>query len=293
MALRLAIIANPVAGRGHPFRKIQDYVRNWNHPNWDARLLTTQAPGHAGELARELAESPPDLLAVCGGDGTFNEVVSCLPQPLFPLAILPCGTANVLARELRLPLDPVKSLQIALKRNIRHVDVGVMRGGDNRSFMFVAGIGFDADAVYKARPALKSAVGMAAYAVAVAECLIGYKFPTFTLTANGRNYQATSCLICNARSYGGGMVFCPEADMTDGLLDVLVIEGIHRVGLAGFLLSAWCGVRRKHEWVQRFRTKEIKINGPSSVRIETDGELAGTLPAEFFLSEKTFPLVVP
>ena len=291
--MRITIIANPVAGRGRPFRNLQKHVRDWHHPEWDVEVLPTRAPGHAGALARELLDRPPDILAVCGGDGTINEVVSALPStPPCPLAVLPGGTANVLARELVLPLDPIQALYIALKGKVRQVDIGEMRAGQNRRFTFVAGIGFDAWAVHAARPALKSRIGMAAYAVAVAECLRHYEFPQFEITANGSTYNATSCLVCNARSYGGGLSFCPDADMADGLLDILIIEGVRRAALVGFLFSAWVRPGRVPAWARRLRTKELRVEGPSSAYIETDGELAGMLPATFSLSEKFLPLMV-
>lgn len=291
--MHLTIIANPVAGGGRPYRKIRQYVDRWDHPNWTVELLPTQHANHAGVLAQRLMECSPDLLAVCGGDGTINEVATSLPNPPFPIAILPGGTANVLARELGLPLDPVRALKVALNENILRVDLGELEGENRRRFTFVAGIGFDAYAVYKARPSLKARIGMAAYAVAIIECLQNYTFPEFCVTMNGQSLTATSCLVCNAKSYGGGMVFCPDADMTDGLLDVLIIEGVHRAGLARFLFSAWCGIPEKPSWVHRVRTKELSIEGPSSVMVETDGELVGTLPVRMYLSPNLFPLVVP
>jgi len=291
---KLFIIANPAAGNGRPFRKICDYARGGKVSGWKTEILATKGPGHAGDLARELLNCPCDLMAVCGGDGTINEVVSALPASLpFPLAILPGGTANVLCRELGLPLSPAHALDIALKRKIRLVDVGEMKARENRRFTFAAGIGFDAWAVLNARPDFKAKTGIAAYAVAAAESIARYKFPEFTITANGGSYTATSCLVCNARSYGGGLTFCPDADMTDGLLDVMIIEGVRRAGLAGFLLSALIHPGITPSWIRRIRTKELRADGPSTVHIETDGELVGGLPAIFSISERSLPLVAP
>ena len=291
---KLFIIANPAAGNGRPFRKVHDYARGGKISGWEVEILSTKGPGHAGELARELLNRPCDLLAVCGGDGTINEVVSALPaSPPFPLAILPGGTANVLCRELGLPLSPAPALDIALKRKIRRVDIGEMKARENRRFTFAAGIGFDAWAVNKARSAFKSKTGIAAYAAAAAESIARYEFPEFTVAANGVSYAATSCLVCNARSYGGGLTFCPDADMTDGFLDVMIIEGVRRAGLAGFLLSAWIHPGMTPAWIRRIRTKELRAFGPSTVHIETDGELVGELPAIFSISEKSLPIIVP
>jgi diacylglycerol kinase (ATP) len=94
----VVIIANPVAGGGRPYRVLARHLKVRAHAGCDIRMVATRCTGHAGELAHELLEDPPDLLAVCGGDGTLNEVVSRVPDPPFPVALIPAGTANVLAR---------------------------------------------------------------------------------------------------------------------------------------------------------------------------------------------------
>ena len=290
--MRLVIIANPVSGRGRAYRLIQNHVSRWASPDWDVDFRTTLRCGHAGLLAVELLENPPDLLAVCSGDGTVNEVASAIPNPPFPVALLPAGTANVLARELGVPLHPVKALDIALKRIVRRVDLGELRDGA-RSFLFVAGIGFDAYAVDQVRPAFKKTLGMAAYADAIVSCLRRYSFPEFQIIADGKTYTATSCLACNARSYGGGLLFCPEADLADGQLDIMFLEGKRRLRLARFLLEAWLGNAKTGDWIHRFRVRELRIEGPPGVLVQADGELAGGLPLKIGILDQAFPLVIP
>ena len=291
---KLFIIANPAAGNGRPFQEIRECVRDGKVSGWETEILETKAPGHAGTLACEMLNRHCDLLVVCGGDGTINEVVSAIPaSPPFPLAVLPGGTANVLGRELGIPLSPSLALSTALKRKIKLVDVGEMTAFRNRRFTFAAGVGLDAWAVHKARSEFKAITGIVGYVVAVAKSIAHYEFPEFTVAINGDSYKATSCIVCNARGYGGGLSFCPDADMTDGLLDVMIIEGVHRASLAGFLLSARFRPGMTPSWIRRIRTKELRVDGPSTIRIQTDGELAGDLPAFFSVSEKSLPLVVP
>ena len=264
--MKLSIIANPAAGGGRPYRALRHYISRWNHADWEVEILTTQSPDHAGVLARELIRQPPDLLAICGGDGTVNEVASCIPAPPFPIAIIPAGTANVLARELGLPLDPVKAINVALERKVRRVDLGELGPDARRKFLFVAGIGFDAYAVFRVWPKLKKTLGIAAYVAASADCLLNYSFPEFRVTADGENFRATSCLVCNAKSYGGGLTFCPNADMADGLLDLLILQGRRRLALAWFLLLAWFGKPETGDWIHRLRAKTVRIEGPGEDR---------------------------
>jgi diacylglycerol kinase (ATP) len=291
--MKIAIIANPVSGGGSSFRAIQDYVRQWPHQGWEVEILATRGPNHAGKLAQELIRRPPDILAVCGGDGTVNEIATHVPQPPFPIAILPAGTANVLARELGIPLNPVKALKIAMKGAKRRIDLGCLGPESRRRFIFVGGVGFDAYVVSRVRPGLKSKLGMAAYALAILECLKNYSFPEFQVVINNRTIKATSCLACNSKRYGGGLLFCPDAEMNDGLLDFLVLAGKRRVGLARFLFQAWLGRPEKGDWIHRLRSSSARIEGPDSVLIQADGELAGTLPVEITLTNSTFPLVIP
>ncbi|HSW39064.1 MAG TPA: diacylglycerol kinase family protein [Acidobacteriota bacterium] len=291
--MRLSIIVNPVAGGGRALKKIRHYIRHWTHPDWKVELMLTSRSNHAGELAAGLLDRPPDLLAVCGGDGTFNEVASGLSDPPFPLAILPGGTANVLARELGIPLDPVKALLIALRGKVRQVDLGEFGRESARKFILFTGIGFDAAAVCRVNPSLKDRLGMGAYVFAIIKCLHSYPFPEFSVTAGSKRFIATSCLACNARSYGGGLLFCPDADMEDGLLDVLVVEGIHRLGLASLLFHAWLGRAKNPEWVHRFRAKEIIIEGERSIPAQIDGEFLGVLPSRIGFAGNRFPLIVP
>jgi len=291
--MRLAIIVNPIAGGGRSHSAIQRYIAQWPHPQWEVDLLTTRADYRAGSLACELLDNPPDLLAVCGGDGTINEVASQIPHPPFPVAVLPAGTANVVARELGLPPDPIRALQIALKRKVRRVDLGELKCEPERRFLFVAGIGFDADVVAKVPPNLKKKFGKAAFAITAIRCLRGYAFPEFRIDVENKTFSGTSCLVCNARSYGGGMLFCPNADMTDGLLDILILQEKHRVELAVFLLQALLGKAVTRGWIHRIQAKKLRITGSSEVMVQTDGELAGKLPLDISIDDRAFPLVVP
>jgi diacylglycerol kinase family enzyme len=138
---------------------------------------------------------------------------------------------------------------------------------------------------------LKAKLGIAAYAIAIVRCLRNYSFPEFQVIAEGRTYTATSCLAANGRRYGGGLLFCPAADMSDGMLDVLVMQGKRRLALARFLLKAWLQIPEKNEWVHRFQMDALRIEGPSGVLVQADGEPVGSPPLEISLARSAFPLI--
>jgi diacylglycerol kinase (ATP) len=291
--MKITIIANPAAGRGRAFRIIHRLLRCWPYKDWEYEFFSTRSPEHAGILAMEQLSNPPDLLAVCGGDGTLQQVASRVPNPPFPVALLPGGTANVLARDLGLPLNPLRALEVALKRAVRRVDLGSVHARGTHSFLLMAGVGFDAYVASKVRPAVKKRLGMPAYVVSTLHSLATYAFPEFQVLSGDQQFTATSCLIANARGYGGGLIFTPTADMGDGLFDVLVLEGRSRRDYLRFLWDAWRGRPKAYPWVRHLRVPALKVIGPTGLWVQADGELIGTLPLDVGISAKSFPLVVP
>ncbi len=291
--MRLVIIANPKSGRGHVFDRLLRYVREWRPEGWTVELLCTNKPGHAGEIVRALLGNPPDILAVCGGDGTVKEVVSCTPDPPFPVGLVPAGTANVLAHELGIPFDPVKALNIVLKGAIRRVDCGRLIGASRHGFLLMAGIGFDAYVASRVRTAVKDKLGIAAYYLSTVQALGSYRFPEFRIMTDDDELIGSSCIIANAKGYGGGLVLTPGADMTDGVLDILVIRGRPSTEYIRFLWSAWRRRPRRYPWAQYRRSRRVRVEGPENILVQVDGEVIGGLPLAVDLLPGVFPLVVP
>ncbi len=274
------------------YARLRRLVDTWPFADWDVEVHPTRCPEHAGVLVCEMLDRPPDLLAVCGGDGTLNEVISSVPRPPFPVALIPGGTANVLAHELGLPRNPVAALEVALKRTVRQVDLGLLSGTKRRPFLLMAGIGFDAHVVLNVRPK-KRLLGMTVFYLTTVRTLLSYSFPEFQVVTADEEFAATSCVISNARTYGGGIVFTPDADMTDGLFDVLIVKGKPGISHLKFFLSAWRRKPRPFSCVQWRRVPAVKIKGPRGLWVQVDGELFGSLPVEANLLPASYPLVVP
>jgi len=291
--MKLAIIVNPRAGRGRAWRKLRRHLKKWSRQNWEVEVHLTSCSGHAGVIAQDLLENPPDLLVVCGGDGTLNEIVTLAPDPPFPIGLIPAGTANVLARELGLPLDPVQALDVSLTGTVRRVDLGILTGRSAYRFLLMAGIGFDARVIWKSSQRLKNMFGVLAYYQSAIQSLLTYSFPVFQVETEGEHFSTAACIVANARGYGGGLVLTPEADISDGMLDIVALEGGTRLEYAKFVFSAWRGRPGTYPWVKRARTKAVRAEGPRGIWAQVDGELAGTLPLEIGVVPASFPLMVP
>lgn len=291
--MKLVIIANPVSGRGRPYRKLQRLISRWPYGDWQVEVVATQGPGHAAALARDLRSAGPDMLAVCGGDGTLSEVATGLPDPPFPVLILPGGTANVMARELGLPLDPVAALAAGLRGSVRRVDLGILAGGRSGRFLLFVGAGFDAFVNARVRPDLKARLGIAAYYLETLRALAAYGFPEFEVAAGDETFRVSSCLVAGASRYGGGLVLTPEADMSDGQLDLLAIRTRRKRDYLRLLSCARLGRTPSFPWIERRRVRSAELRGGRDIRVQADGEIAGTLPVSIALSPAAFPLVVP
>lgn len=291
--MRLTILANPASGRGRVFRKLQSYVRCWPHPDWQVSLIETRGPEHAGLMALEQCENPPDVLVVCGGDGTLKEVVSSLPAPPFPVGIVPAGTENVLAREMRIPSEPADAIKVAIGGHVRRVDLGILEGRTRHRFLLMAGIGFDAHVVAHVGPGSKRRLGKLSFFLTVLRSIPSYGFQEFRIKADETEFAAASCVIANARNYGGGLRLTPDADMMDGMLDVLAIRRSSAAEFAMMILSARLGTSPTGPTIMRSRASRIQIDGPRGIWVHADGEPIGTLPVEISVAKSSFPLLVP
>jgi diacylglycerol kinase family enzyme len=256
-------------------------------------LAVAHSAGEVRAIALRAVADPPDVLAVCGGDGTVNEVACAVPDPPFPLAVLPGGTQNLLARELGIAPDPIAALKALPLLRVRRVDLGLIDGGSRRVFFLMVGIGFDAWVAASVSAADKMRWGTAAYYSAVCRALVSFPVRRFSVSERYRSISCSSCVVSNAAAYGGGLALNPEADMSDGVLDVLTLGIDRRAGYFGFLLAARLALGLEFNAMTRFHSAHVEVDGPRGVLVQADGEVCGELPIAISVRVGAFPLLVP
>jgi len=241
----------------------------WAEPLW----LETRPDDTGERLAQEAVRSGVDLVLASGGDGTITACVSGVAGSGVPLGVLPCGTGNLLARNLGLPLSLDEALAVALTGSDRRLDVGAANG---RPFVVMAGIGFDAEMLDGADERLKSRVGWAAYVLSALRHL-RERPVRMAVRADGGPPQrrwASSVIVGNVGSLQGNVRLLPDAVPDDGILDVAVLAAS---GWTGWLrLAADVLLRRKTGRVAHLTCRELTVQAGRARPWEVDGEVAGT-----------------
>ena len=297
------LIVNPVAGAGRTAKK-WPYIKSLLE-NIGLRFEhdLTEAPGHAIELAKSAAKKGYELVVTVGGDGTINEVVNGLYDSGniadVTLGIISTGTGRDYIRTIGIPWTYQEACQCLMNPRKFTVDVGVieyMKDGQmvKRLFVNFAGLGFDAEVVRTTTQKFKALGNTASYLTGLLSTLLFYRNKNISLTVDGSTTERKICtvLMSNGKYGGGGMFAAPDADPTDGLLDVLIIGDLSKPDLLWSLPRLYKGTHLTHPKVTVERAREIEIKSAEPVSLQADGELLGGLPARFYILPAALNIIV-
>jgi len=295
------IIHNPLAGRGRGRRaaKLEQARRILAAAGIQSELWSTAASGDATALARRAVAEGRDLVIVCGGDGTVNEVVNGLAGSQIPLAVLPAGTANVLAKELRMPWDIPRAAELMLSGAPHRIALGLAtpleKPEAQRYFLCVAGAGPDGVMVYSLDPALKLRAGILAYWYEGFRQIFRYKFPRFRVTCGGRKIEASLAVVGRTRHYGGPFRITTGADLFSSEFELALLTTQSAARYLSYLPVVWLGLLRRARGVHFWKTESLRCEplANETVYAQVDGEPLGRLPAEFRIVPDALTLVVP
>jgi diacylglycerol kinase (ATP) len=294
---KAVLISNPKTGRygwrrTTSINELSSYLKSHGV---DVELIMTAGPGDAAEIASRVAKNGSADVIVAGGDGTINEAVQGLVGTNTRLAIIPRGTANVLARELGLPLNGEKAAAVIAQGHSRRIHIGVAideARNTRRYFLLMAGIGLDASVVGRVHPSLKKRFGKGAFWFSGLSHLAKWNPKSFMIETEGHRYNATFAAIGNAPSYGGDLAITPRARLDQPEFEVCIIDTFSRLRYLSFLSYAMrSGMPRNKGSVRFLQTNCVKGIGDESVQV--DGELIGQLPMTFEIAQQSIEIIVP
>jgi len=295
----ITAIINPIAGGGKGVRLWPVICDLLQREGLEFSMVTSEAPLHAAELAREAVMRGSQLVVAIGGDGTVHEVANGLllarqeGRGEAALGIIPVGTANDFASALSIPLSAPEATRFLASGHRRAIDAGIV---NSRYFIMVAGVGFDAEVVREVNRWRWRASGTIPYLLGVLKTLVGFSPTEVTFTVDGQVHHQQVFLVAvgNSYRYGGGMKICPGAALDDGLLDVVVAGDIGRLETLALLPRAYRGTHISTRKVQVFRAREAAVTGAArSLAVHADGELVGEVPVTFRILPKALQVVAP
>jgi YegS/Rv2252/BmrU family lipid kinase len=296
MKRKAVLILNPNAGRGgaRRAREVARFCESLKRRGVEVEVLKTHGPNDAARLAARAAREGGREVIVSGGDGTINEALQGLVGTDARLAVWPRGTANVLARELKLPFDAERAAEVIARASSQQVHLGcamIERTGERRYFFLMAGIGLDAAIVQRVRPGLKRRVGEAAFWYSGFSHLAHWQPTPFNVEVDGQILRATFAAVGKAAHYGGNLAITPRAHLHKPEFEICVVESKSRLRFLYLLSHAMKpeGVTKKIRGVHFIRTTRARAVG--DVPVQIDGEVTGELPITFEIAPSPIEII--
>ena len=265
----MVFIMNPISGTSSK-AGIPEIIANTLDTNaFDYEIRLTEHAGHAFELATEAKNAGVDIVVAVGGDGTVNEVARAIVHSQTALGIVPCGSGNGLARHLILPMQIKKAIEMINQCEIHDLDYGIING---HPFFCTCGMGFDAFVSMKFAEAGKR--GPMTYAENILKEGMKYEPETYDIIDENGTTQYKAFLIscANASQYGNNAYIAPQASMSDGLMDVIIMEPFDILEAPQISIEMFNKTLDKNSKIKTFRTKKLHIHRSKPGVIHYDGD---------------------
>lgn len=293
----VTVLTNPMAGHGNAPHAAERALARFQELGIDAVAIVGRDAAHARELAAQAVADGTDAFVVIGGDGVIRLALQVLARSDIPLGIVPAGTGNDHAREYALPTaDPAGAVDVIAAGRTESVDLGNIRGPDGSETWFgtVAATGFDSlvsDRVNR----MRWPHGRMRYNLAIVVEISKLRPLPFRLVFDGQREfvgDLTLAAFGNTRSYGGGMLICPNADHSDGMLDVTLVRAGSRTNLIRLFPTVFKGTHIDLDEVVTERARTVRVES-AGINAYADGDYVCPLPVEISAVPRALKLLVP
>ncbi|NLJ78836.1 MAG: YegS/Rv2252/BmrU family lipid kinase [Tissierellia bacterium] len=293
---KVKIIFNPSSGRQLMHRRLDYLIGLLVNDGYIVQKFNTRKKDDAMLETIRSCENGWDFIIVCGGDGTVNEVAKgiAMSDRKIPVAILAAGTVNDFANHIGLPRNINRFFQMIKDQKIKNVDLGRV---NDQYFVNVAASGFLTSVGYQVQPEVKAIFGRMAYYIEGAMEIPRQSFQSMNVRFDSKEYSKEEeihlFLISNSASVGGFKRLAPNASISDGYLDVVVIRRSDVQDLAQIFINIFRGEHIRHPNVSYFKSKKIVVEAREEAPIDVDGEYGGKLPATFEVVPDGFKIFIP
>lgn len=270
---RLLLIVNPISGTASKTELIPKIEQKLRDIGYEVDTRFTEGQGDATRMAGEAVAQGYDTVAVCGGDGTVNEAARALCGTGMPMAILPSGSGNGLARHIGLAPHELAAVDIIKEENLTDCDYGLV---NEEKFFCAFGLGFDAAVAEKFAEA--STRGISTYVKKAFEEFTSYQPKSYRITIDGTTTLERKAFViacCNASQYGNNAFIAPYASITDGLLDVIILNDASHIQLLIMGLDMLTGMLPHNRQIEIIRARRVDIESLETSAAHIDGEPIG------------------
>ena len=270
MKKKIVFIMNPISGTSSKAAIPSLIESTLNKELFEYEIRMTERAGHASEIATEAKDNHVDIVVAVGGDGTINEVARSIVHSDTALGIIPCGSGNGLARHLLIPMNLRKSIEIINHCEIHDLDYGVI---NEYPFFCTCGMGFDAFVSMKFAESGKR--GPISYAENILREGLKYQPETYTLEdeTGTKQYKAFLISCANASQYGNNAYIAHQASMSDGLMDVIIMEPFGLIDAPQISIEMFNKTLNKNNSkIKTFRCKKLHVHRDTPGAIHYDGD---------------------
>ncbi len=275
----VTVIHNPIAGNGRARRKFEATLQALKNLGARVTLLETGGPGHARDLARECAARPPgeraDILAIAGGDGTLNEAANGILGTSLAMAVIPMGTVNLLAMELGLPKDPRGLAEVIVSGPVRRIFPGYV---NDRLFLVIASVGFDADAVHAVSARMKRSMGKWAYVYTGFRRWLSGGVEDYGIVVKNEKLRVSGLLAANGLYYGGPFSCVDRASVFRPELFGCFMKESGRWGILLTVGALLFGRFSKRKGVSITEIETVNVREPVGEPVQADGDVVAFTP---------------
>ena len=266
---KISFIINPISGTQGKEQVLKWIDERRDKEKYAQEVVYTERAGHAVEIASQKAREGVHAVVAIGGDGTINEIARSLVHTQTALGIIPCGSGNGLARHLQIPMEPKKAIDIINEGLIDVIDYGKI---NEVPFFCTCGVGFDAFVSLKFANAGKR--GLLTYLEKTLQESLTYQPETYELETEDGTYKYKAFLIAcgNASQYGNNAYIAPQATLTDGLLDVTILEPFTVLDVPSLAFQLFNKTIDQNSRIKTFRCKNLRIHRSKPGVIHFDGD---------------------
>lgn len=288
---KIKIIENPSSGRQGVDSRLERITKKLLEEGYTLNKFKTEKKDDAMYETIKACKEDWDIILVSGGDGTVNEVAKGIVEGgrKIPVAILSSGTVNDFANYMKIPKSSDEFVEMIKRGNYTDVDLGKI---DDTYFVNVAAGGLLSNVGFQVQPEAKLVLGRLAYYIEGLKEITTQGIEPIRMKIESEEYNFEDdillFLVSNSSSIGGFKNIAPKADVTDGLLDVVIIKKSDFPDAANIFLNVFSGEHVNHPNVVYFKSKNIKISSDEEVAIDIDGEYGGVLPTEISIVNNAF-----